>query len=290
MHIKVGLRSSKLSIAQAQSVLNLIKETDSSITFEIIEIKTKGDKLQNTSLSKIGDKGIFVSEIENQLLNHDIDMAIHSMKDMPSFIPEELTLTNTPSREDVRDVLILPKGIKELKEKPIIGTGSFRRALQIKKLIPDCTCKDIRGNIDTRLKKLDQGQYDAIILAAAGLNRLGLSERIYRYFEIDEMIPACCQGALAIECRKEDVDLQALLFNISNHTDSICTKAEREYLSSINGDCHMPIGAYCQKNEKEYTFYALYGKDTSDYKEIILTGKNPNKLARLAAKEMLEEK
>ena len=287
MHIKVGTRASKLALIQTNYVIEQIQKVYPSYTFEIIKISTKGDQIQNQSLSKIGDKGLFVSEIERKLVNREIDLAIHSMKDMPSNIPDSLIFCDCLKRENVQDCLIFPKGVTSLKEKPIIGTGSIRRKIQIEKLIPDCTCKDIRGNVDTRLRKLDEGQYDAIILAVAGLKRMNLESRISKYLDISQMIPATCQGALAIECRKEDSKLIQCIKSISDLEDTKCVQAERNFLCLINGSCHVPIGAYCLKNEKDYTFYAMYGKDEESVKYVQLKGQDPIALSIQASKELL---
>lgn len=288
MHLKVGTRASKLAIIQTEIIINKLKEAYPSYTFEIVKISTKGDQIQDRSLSKIGDKGIFVTEIENQLLNHSIDLAIHSMKDLPSVLPDALTITNIISREDARDVLILPMNHDTLKANPIIGTSSIRRIASIKRMIPNCTIKDIRGNIDTRLKKLDEGQYDAIILAAAGVKRIGLEHRIYQYLDISSFIPACCQGAIAIECRKEDKELIDTINSISNLEDTICTFAERNFLKQLDGNCHLPMGGYCHKTEKGYTFYGLYGQDENNVKTITLHGLDPMELSIQASQNLKE--
>lgn len=289
MHLKIGTRSSKLALAQTYNIIDYIKNNYPSFTFEIIPITTTGDKIQDKALSKIGDKGIFVSEIENKLLDHTIDIAIHSMKDLPSVLPDELTLTDVLIREDARDALILPIHVSTLKNNPIIGTSSVRRAAQIKQQHPDWIIKNIRGNIDTRLKKLDEGQYDAILLAVAGLKRLNLEERIYRYLEVDSFIPACCQGAIAIECRKDAHELLELLNSIANKEATICTLAERNFLLKLDGNCHMPMGGYCQKNTDSYTFFGIYGTNENQIHTIVLNGYDPLKLSNEAS-QILKEK
>lgn len=288
MSIKIGTRASKLALIQTEIIMNTLQKAYPSYSFEIVTISTKGDQIQNQSLQKIGDKGIFVTEIENQLMNHSIDLAIHSMKDLPSLLPEELTLTDIFSREDARDVLILPEGVKELKENAIIGTGSIRRKALIQRMIPTCTVKDIRGNIDTRLRKLDEGQYDAIILASAGIKRIGLEHRIYQYLDTSSFIPACCQGAIAIECRKEDKELIEAINKIANKEDTLCALAERNFLSQLDGNCHLPMGGYCQKQESQYIFHGLYGLDEQNIQTVTLSGQDPMELS-FQASQLLKE-
>lgn len=287
MHIKIGSRGSKLALWQSEYVSKRITDAFTHVTCEIVIIKTKGDKIQNVSLQKIGDKGLFVKEIEEQLLNGSIDIAVHSMKDMPSILPESLIFTKALKREDARDVLILKnaKSIKELKENAIIGTGSMRRATQIKKLRPDVIIKDIRGNVDTRLRKLEEEDYDGIVMAAAGLKRLGLEAKITQYLDFEEMVPACAQGCLAIELKEENKELLSMLNTLCDEESHECVEAERYYLASMEGNCHIPVGGHCVKEEDKFAFYAVYGKDDTR----IITTKTVHEKALEAAKMASEE-
>ncbi|MGF7057514.1 hydroxymethylbilane synthase [Brassicibacter mesophilus] len=248
MKIVVGSRGSKLAITQTEWVIGELKKVAPVADFEIKIIKTKGDKIQNVALDKIGDKGLFVKEIESELLGGTIDIAVHSMKDMPSVMPKGLKLCNTPKREDFRDVLILREGLKSLDDVPNggkIGTGSKRRQYQILRYRPDIEIVPIRGNIDTRIRKIDDEHLDGIILAAAGVKRMGLTEKISCYLSENIMLPSPAQGALAIqikECRK---DLEDIIDKIADRNAQIQVTAERTFLEAVNGGCHIPIGALC---------------------------------------------
>ena len=213
MKIIVGTRGSKLAVTQTNWVINKLKEKHPEVEFETKIIKTKGDLIQNVSLDKIGDKGLFVKEIEQQLIDGQIDMAVHSMKDMPSTPAKGLVFTKSWKREDPRDVLILrtAKHLSELQEGAVIATGSKRRAFQLLKLKPDLQIINIRGNVDTRLRKMEEQQLDGIVLAAAGLKRLGMEDVITQYLAPEDMISAPAQGALALEVREDQKELQKML-------------------------------------------------------------------------------
>src|SRR3954451_12409731 len=208
--IIVGSRRSKLALTQTNWVIEQLKKLDDSFEFEVKEIVTKGDKILDVTLSKVGGKGLFVKEIEQAMMDKEIDMAVHSMKDMPAVLPEGLTIGCIPFREDHRDALISRDHIKlnDLKPGAIIGTSSLRRSAQLLAQRPDLEIKWIRGNVDTRLQKLQDEEYDAIILAAAGLKRLGWSDEVVtEYISPEDCVPAVGQGALAIECRADDQEL-----------------------------------------------------------------------------------
>lgn len=290
MHIKVGTRGSKLALWQTNYVISILQKANPSHTFEVVEIRTKGDKFQDISLQKIGDKGLFVKEIEEQLLQHQIDFAVHSMKDMPSILPEGLCFSKTFLREDARDVLILREKEQLTDyEHPRIGTGSLRRNVQIKKLFPHAVIKDIRGNVETRIRKLDEGEYDAIVMAAAGLKRLGLQHRISRYFTLDEIIPASAQGALAIELRIQDSHLLDMINACSDALSHECVKIERAFLASMDGNCHVPVGAYCEKKNDEYYLHAIYGEDLQHVHTFFGSGKDAKQLLDQAIHSVKKE-
>ncbi|HVI21718.1 MAG TPA: hydroxymethylbilane synthase, partial [Bacillus sp. (in: firmicutes)] len=221
--IIVGSRRSKLAITQTNWVIEQLKKLDGSFEFEVKEIVTKGDRIVDVTLSKVGGKGLFVKEIEQAMLDCEIDMAVHSMKDMPATLPEGLVIGCIPEREDHRDALISKNHVKlnDLKSGAIVGTSSLRRGAQLLAMRPDLEIKWIRGNIDTRLEKLEKEDYDAIILAAAGLSRMGWAQDIVTEFLEPELcLPAVGQGALSIECRGDDHQLLELLQKFSNSETS----------------------------------------------------------------------
>lgn len=264
MKIVVGTRGSKLALIQTNWVIDKLKEIYPEIEFEIKIIKTKGDLIQNVSLDKMGDKGIFVKEIEQQLIDKKIDMAVHSMKDMPSSLPEGLKFTSIPKREDARDVLVLKNGYSSINDLPIgakIATGSKRRKYQLLKQRPDLNIVPIRGNIDTRIKKIVDENLDGVVLAAAGLLRAGLEHKISYYIPKDIMIPAPAQGALAIEIRENSNDIDEIVKSLKDIKSEIQVAAERGFLDGINGSCHIPIGAYCDVKGENITLTGLYGDE-----------------------------
>lgn len=260
----IGSRGSKLALAQTQWVIDRLKEKSPEADFEIKIIKTKGDKIIDVALDKIGDKGLFVKEIEEELINGGIDLAIHSMKDIPSFLPEGLAFAGVPKREDYRDALILREGLKSLKDVPFggrIGTGSKRRKYQLLRLRPDLDIVPIRGNIDTRLRKIDEMDLHGIVLAAAGLRRLGLEDRITYCFPVHEMLPAPAQGALALEIRRDDKEIKNIAEKIVDEASEIQVRAERTFLNNLNGSCHVPVGAVCQLDGERLTLHGIFGNE-----------------------------
>lgn len=250
--IIVGSRRSKLAMTQTNWVISQLKQLGVPYEFEVKEIVTKGDKILDVTLSKVGGKGLFVKEIEQAMLKGDIDIAVHSMKDMPAVLPDGLTIGCIPKREDYRDVFI-SKGhqtLRELKEGAVIGTSSLRRGAQILAARPDLTIKWIRGNIDTRLQKLQTGDYDAIILAAAGLARMGWSEEVItEYLDPSICLPAVGQGALAIECRENDEELLSMLSQLNDAQTSLAVKAERAFLHQMEGGCQVPVAGLAEVDE-----------------------------------------
>lgn len=266
MNIKIGTRKSKLAHAQTNMVVNEIKKYFPSINIEVVHFTTKGDKVLNKPLINIGGKGVFVTEIEDALLNKEIDLAVHSAKDLPLKLQDNLTISSVLKRGNYRDTLVTVKGKEiDFSKETVIGTGSNRRKLAFKNLYPNATFKDIRGNVDTRLNKLYNGEYDGIILAMAGLERLDLlsdSRFTFTPFDYKDFVPAPCQGIIAIESRNND--LTEILSKI-NHKDTFYSfQTERHILNILNADCGMPLGAYSfVENNKINAVY------TSDSKEII---------------------
>ncbi|RIL38317.1 hydroxymethylbilane synthase [Staphylococcus equorum] len=276
----VGSRRSKLAITQSQQFIEKLKAVDPELDIEIKEIVTKGDRIIDKQLSKVGGKGLFVKEIQNELFNHGIDMAIHSLKDVPSVIPEGLTLGCIPDRENPYDAYIAKNHVPlhELPDNSIVGTSSLRRGAQILAKYPKLQIKWIRGNIDTRLSKLETEDFDAILLAAAGLKRMGWSDDIVTtYLDKETLIPAIGQGALGIECRADDEELLALLKQVHNEDVADCVTAERTFLERMNGSCQVPIGGYATKsNDGTIEFTGLImspdGKERYEHTE---RGENP---------------
>lgn len=259
MHIKVGTRGSKLALAQTNSVIEALKKVAPEIEAEICVIRTSGDIMQDVSLAQIGGQGVFVKEIEEALLAGSIDLAVHSMKDVPGETPAGLIFTAFLPREDVRDVLVsrgnvkmefMPKGAK-------IGTGSLRRAAQIKAMLPDVSIMPLRGNIDTRLKKIETENLTGVILAAAGMKRMGYMEKITQYLPIELMLPAVGQGALGLEIRVQDTQLSELCAKMNDEQTAAEVAAERAYLRALGGGCRLPIAAYGLLEGKRLTLEGI---------------------------------
>lgn len=256
MKIKIGTRKSKLALAQTQMVADRISKVFPETEIEIIKISTTGDKILNKPLAAIGGKGVFVSEIENALINGDIDIAVHSAKDLPLSLENNLEISGVLKRGNYRDVLVTKSGVSiDNHSGFVVGTGSLRRRLNFKKLYPNAFFKDIRGNVDTRLKKLENGEYDGIILAAAGLERLGYdSDKRFSltYFDYNDFLPAPCQGIIAIESRKNDV-VTPVINKINDINTFYSFETERYILKLLNADCGMPLGVYSFIKEEKIT-------------------------------------
>lgn len=267
MKIVVGSRGSKLALTQTNWVIDEIKQKYPQIQFEVKTISTKGDRIQHIALDKIGDKGLFVKEIEEQLISGDIDMAVHSMKDMSTEMPEELKFSYVPKREDYRDVLILNKKYNSIDELPMnakIGTGSKRRKYQLLQYRDDLNIVPIRGNVETRINKIETENLHGVVLASAGIKRLNIQEKLdYNIFYLNEdiMLPSPAQGILALEIRKDREDLEEILKSIEDKNSSIQAVAERAFLKGVNGGCHVPIGAICNINKDNIELTGLLGKE-----------------------------
>ncbi len=248
--IRIGTRGSKLALWQADHVSGLISSLASKIKIEIKVIKTTGDKILDTPLSKIGGKGLFLKEIEDALIENEIDCAVHSLKDVPTELPNGLEIVAILERESPEDVLVSQQNLKfeDLPPGAIIGSSSLRRLCQLKRRRSDLVYKDLRGNVDTRLKKLDEGEFTAIVLAHAGLKRLGLKNRIS---QVLDLIPAVAQGAIGIEVRSNDQELKQFLKPLNHSATEVCVTAERAFLKVVQGGCQVPVGchAFCQGNK-----------------------------------------
>lgn len=250
----IATRGSKLALWQAEWVKAQLEKNNRDIEVELKRIKTTGDMILDVPLAKVGGKGLFVKEIEDALLKNRADLAVHSMKDVPTDLPEGLHLAAICKREDPRDAFItrvqnsqfLIRNFKGLPRGAHIGTSSLRRICQLLNRRPDLKITQLRGNLDTRLRKLDEGQFDAIILAAAGVKRLGLQKRITEILTPAMSLPAIGQGAVGIECRVDDEFTNRLLKKLNHRTTSICVRAERAFLKKLEGGCQVPIGAYAK--------------------------------------------
>ena len=242
--VRVGSRASRLAVIQSEIVMRQIEEACPDVSTELVTMKTTGDKILDRTLDQIGGKGLFVKELDEALRAGEVDITVHSLKDLPGVIPDDLPLSAFSHREDPRDVLVLHAGKTEVDLSIPVGTSSLRRSLQIKELMPGVTTAPIRGNVETRLRKLDEGQYSALVLAAAGLKRLGLEDRISRYFSPEEMIPAACQGILGIQTRA-GADA-ALIEKINDKDSGRCALAERAYVKAIGADCGSADTAFAQ--------------------------------------------
>lgn len=246
--LKIGTRGSALALWQANHIKDRLLELGIESSLQII--KTKGDKILDVPLAKIGGKGLFTKELEEQLLSGEIDLAVHSLKDVPVDLPESLTLACITQREDVRDCLVSYHypNLLDLPESAKVGTTSLRRSMQIKALRQDLCTLSLRGNVQTRLSKLESGEFHAIILAHAGLKRLGITHIPYiTPLSTDSMIPAMGQAALGIECREDDYELVEALQQLHCQRTALCTQAEREFVRVLEGGCQVPIGVYCEK-------------------------------------------
>jgi hydroxymethylbilane synthase len=259
----IGSRGSKLALVQAEMVNTQLAILNPEIDIHIEIIKTTGD-VKTDPLSVIGGKGVFTKELEDALFDGRIDLAVHSLKDLPSIIPEGLALAAICEREDPRDALVLPlnsnlscESLLDLPPGSIIGTSSPRRLAQLRHLRPDLAVTDLRGNVDTRLRKLDEGQYHAVILAAAGLNRLGLKKRISMHIPTEQMLPAVGQGAIGIETRRDDSSVMAVLSSIDHEETKITCLAERSLLRALGGGCQLPIAAHAMVADEELRIEGL---------------------------------
>ncbi|MDI7740675.1 hydroxymethylbilane synthase [Lysinibacillus fusiformis] len=291
--IIVGSRRSKLALTQTNWFINELKNAGVPFEFEVKEIVTKGDRILDVQLSKVGGKGLFVKEIEQALYDKEIDFAVHSMKDMPAVLPEGLVIGCIPPREDARDAFISNGHVKftDLPKGAVVGTSSLRRGAQLLKARPDLEIKWIRGNVETRLAKLESEGFDAIILAAAGLKRLGWNDDVVtEYLDTDICLPAVAQGTLGIECRADDHEL---LNELAKLTDQITwneAHAERAFLAAMDGGCQVPIAGYATTEGDAITFTGLVAAPDSSviFKET-LTGTNPEELGKEVAKILTEQ-
>ena len=259
----IGSRGSQLALRQSELLQEALQKYHPDLESSIQIIRTTGDKTPQADLSKLATsvKGLFVKEIEEALLQHQIDLAVHSLKDLPTQTPEGLTLAAILPREDARDALVTASpeipSLQALPQQAKLGTGSLRRRVQLQLLRPDLVISPLRGNVDTRIKKIQQENLDGIILAAAGLNRLGLHDKIAYLFPVEEMVPAIGQGALAIEIRTDDDSTRQIVEPVDDPATHNCTFAERRFLEKMGGGCDVPMGAHASISEDKATFTAF---------------------------------
>ena len=289
-HVVIGSRGSILALAQANLVKSSLEANYPDLTFEIKEIVTSGDKdlKSNWENSNASLKSFFTKEIEQELLDGQIDIAVHSMKDMPAVSPKGLICGAIPDREDARDVLISKNGfLVTLPQGAKIGTSSLRRVMNLKAIRPDFEIKHLRGNIHTRLKKLETEDYDAIVLAAAGLKRVGLTDKISEYLNGEIFPPAPAQGVLYIQCRENDEEIKGILKSIHNEDIAKIVEIEREFSKIFDGGCHTPMGCYSQVDEDKIKFIGAYSHDGKQIRVVIKDDLAKGKeIAHMAAEEI----
>ncbi|QPB81591.1 hydroxymethylbilane synthase [Pseudoalteromonas rubra] len=259
--LRIATRKSALALWQAEYVKAELEKFHTDLTVELVPMSTKGDKILDTPLAKIGGKGLFVKELEQAMLEGRADIAVHSMKDVPVDFPDGLELHTICEREDPRDAFVSNryKSLSELPAGAVVGTSSLRRQCQIRAQRPDLVIKDLRGNVNTRLAKLDAGEFDAIILAAAGLIRLEMAERIASFVSVEDSLPANGQGAVGIECRSDDAQVQAWLAPLEHSETRMRVLAERAMNRRLEGGCQVPIGAYAEIDGEQLTLRGLVG-------------------------------
>ncbi len=264
MRLRLGTRRSKLAISQSVYVKELLEERWKGLIIDLVKIVTKGDKMLRFSLSEIGGKGVFVKEIEKALLDGSIDLAVHSMKDVPSQLENGLWIPVVPSREDPRDAFVGEhvRRLEDLPEGARVGTSSLRRASQIKMKRPDIEVVPIRGNLDTRIRKMKEMGLSGIVAAKAGLNRLGLSHLASFVFEPEDMVPAVGQGALAVEIRRDDLETLRLIEPIGDGITSLEISEERAFQERMGGSCHIPLGGLCIIRDGSKVFYGFLGDES----------------------------
>jgi len=287
-HLRIGSRGSQLALWQANYISCLLQQQGHAVSIEVI--KTTGDRITDAALAKVGTKGMFTKEIEEALLDGRVDLAVHSLKDLPTEFPSDFVLAAIPERQDPRDAF-LSKGysrISELPNRARVGTSSLRRQAQLHALRNDLEVLPLRGNVDTRFRKMQAGEFDAIILAAAGLTRLGLSDAIREYLDSAEMCPAAGQGALAIETRADDSRTIAELKFLEHAPTRMAVDCERAALNRLGGGCQVPIGAYAQLSGQELLLQAVVA--SPDGREVVReqrSGSDPRKLGTEVARALL---
>ncbi len=290
--LRIATRKSALALWQAEFVKAELERHHPKLSVELVPMSTQGDRILDSPLAKIGGKGLFIKELEIAMLEERADLAVHSMKDVPVSFPEQFTLAAICEREDPRDAFVsndfaslaaLPKGA-------VVGTSSLRRQCQLKAARPDLQIRDLRGNVNTRLAKLDAGEYQAIILAAAGLIRLGMSERITDYIDTEASLPAVGQGAVGIECRKDDAELLSLLSPLNHGDTALRVRAERAMNARLQGGCQVPIAGFARLEGDKITLTGRVGApDGAQILEAQGAGKDPETVGTQVAERLLDK-
>ncbi len=257
--LRIATRRSPLALWQAEHVAERLRSLNPGTRVELVPLVTKGDQLLDSPLSRLGGKGLFVKELERAMLDGEADLAVHSMKDVPAAFPDGLGLAAILAREDPRDALIGAPSIEALPQGACVGTASLRRQLQVQAARPDCRIRLLRGNINTRLAKLEAGEYDAILLAASGLKRMGFEDRISRILEPEDMLPAVGQGALGIECRLDDTATLAAVQALNDDESNLRVRAERALGHCMGGSCQLPVAAYALREGNDLWLRGLVG-------------------------------
>ncbi len=257
--LRVATRRSKLALAQARAYVRTLTALEPTLVVEELHVVTSGDKIQDRSLQDIGGKGLFIKEVEEALLSGQATFAVHSIKDVPAELAPSLCIAAIPKREDPRDVLVSRSGslLADLPAGAMVGTSSLRRQTMLRKARPDLTFQPLRGNVDTRLRKLAEGQVEAIVLAAAGLQRLGLLDKATEILDPSTSLPAVGQGALGIECRQDDDSVRALLAGTDDEPTRICVVAERAFMAAVGGSCQLPVAAYGRRDGSDLWLRAM---------------------------------
>jgi hydroxymethylbilane synthase len=291
--LRIATRKSQLALWQAEHVATLLRQSHAGLQVELVPLLTQGDRIQDRSLAAIGGKGLFIKELEVAIADHRADIAVHSMKDVPADLPDGLLIGAVLKRADARDALVTRLGVSRLEDLPAgarLGTSSLRRQAQLRALRPDLAIQALRGNVDTRLRKLDAGDMDAIVLACAGLSRLGLESRISARLDPAVCLPAVSQGVIGIECRSRDAHTRSLLQSLEDSGTRLVMNAERAFAERLGGSCQSPIAGYAERTADEITLRGLVAEpDGSRLLRDSVSGgiENPAALGRLLAERML---
>ncbi len=293
--VRIGTRGSKLALFQANQVKSELEKEFNHLHFQIVVIKTKGDKILDVPLSKIGDKGLFTKELETSLFDNEIDVAVHSLKDMPTELPDGLQIGAVLKRAEVRDCLVSdrPVTIHELPDNTVIGTSSLRRKAQLLRINPNFRFVELRGNVNTRIRKMKESACSAMVMASAGLQRLGLDDNISEVIDFETIIPACAQGAIAIETRTDDNFITDLVSKINHIPTFIATNAERAFLRTLEGGCQIPIGSFSQINGNQFSITGFISSiDGKNFIKDSIEGdlKDATELSVRLAKRIFENK
>lgn len=289
MKLRIGSRDSTLAVIQSRLVMDRLRDAHPALELELITMKTTGDRILDRPLEQVGGKGLFVKELDAALRDGRVDLTVHSCKDLPMVLPEDLPLAAFLPREDPRDALVLPEGAAGWDRTKPVGSASPRRRIQLRELFPDVEVRTVRGNVLTRLRKLDSGEYGALVLAAAGLKRLGLEERISRYFQPEELLPAAGQGILAVQCR-EDMD-RSVFDCLRDEGAERCALAERAFVRALDGGCSSPIAAHARVEGDTITVAGLYADGADRVRKGSISGPaaEGEALARALAKKLKED-